>query len=100
MQSICVRSNHNLMAWNFFCQLQCNLVSLLRSQWLTGMEGLDHMIIHPSVSVLIKPLGVHELLQYKLRNTIYTADQLSALILGFEFLTTVVDHTVQATNGL
>ena len=100
MQSIRVRSNHNLMTMNFFCQLQCNLMSLRCCQWLTGMEGLDHVVVHPSVSVLMKSLGVHELLQCKLRNTIHTADQLSALILGFGFLTAVVDHTVQSTNGL
>ena len=100
MHSVRVRSNHDLMARNFFCQLQCNLMGDLRCQLFAWMEGLDHMIVHPSVSVLMKSLGVHELLQYKLRNTIYTADQLSALILGFGFLTTVVDHTVQAANGL
>ena len=100
MQSIRVRSNHNLMARNFFCQLQCNLMGLRCCQWLTGMEGLDHVVVHPSVSVLMKSLGVHELLQCKLRNTIYTADQLSALILGFGFLTTVVDHTIHSTYGL
>ena len=100
MHSIRVCSNHNLMAWNFFCQLQCNLVSHLWCQLLTGMEGLDHMIVHPAIGVLVKSLGVHELLQCKLRNTIHTADQLSARIHGFGFPTAVVDHTVQSTNGL
>jgi hypothetical protein len=75
-------------------------MSFLRSQWFTGMEGLDHMIVHPTAGVLMKSLGVHELLQCKLRNTIHTADQLSTFILGFGFLTAVVDYTVQSTNGL
>ena len=100
MQSIRVRSNHNLMARNFFCQLQCNLMSKFRGKIFTRMEGLDHVIVHPTIGVLMKPLGVHELLQCKLWNTIHTADQLPALILGFGFLTAVVDHTVQSTNGL
>jgi glutamate/tyrosine decarboxylase-like PLP-dependent enzyme len=52
------------------------------------------MIVHPTIRVLVKPLGVHELLQCKLRNTVHTADQLSARILGFGFPTAVVDHTV------
>lgn len=100
MQSICVRSNHNLMARNFFCQLQRNLMSFLRSQWFSRMEGLNHVIVHPTIRILMEPLGIHKLLQCKLRNTIDTADQLSTFILGFGFLTAVVDYTVQSTNGL
>jgi hypothetical protein len=48
----------------------------------------------------MKSLGVHEFLQCKLWNAVHTADQLSALVLGFGFLTTVIDHTIQSTNGL
>ena len=100
MQSICVRSNHNLMARNFFCQLQSNLMSDLRCELLAWMERLNHVIVHPTIRILMESLGVHELLQRKLWNAIDTADQLSALVFGFEFLTAVVDHTVQSTNGL
>ena len=100
MHSVCVRSNHDLMVRNFFRQLQCNLMGDLRRQLFAWMEGLDHMIVHPSIRILMESLGVHELLQRKLWNAIDTADQLSALVFGFEFLTAVVDHTVQSTNGL
>ena len=100
MQSIRVRSNHNLMTRNFFCQLQCNLMSDFWCQLLTWVEGLNHVIVHPTIRILMEPLGIHKLLQCKLRNTIHTADQLSALVLGFGFLTTVINHTVQSANGL
>ena len=100
MQSICVRSNHNLMARNFFYQLQSNLMSDLRCELLAWMERLNHVIVHPTICILMEPLGVHELLQCKLWNTIDTADELPTFVFGFGFLTTVVDHTVQATNGL
>ena len=100
MQSICVLSNHNLMARNFFCQLQSNLMSDLRCELLAWMERLNHVIVHPTIRILMESLGVHELLQCELRNTNDTADQLSALVIGFGFMTAVVDHTVQAANGL
>jgi hypothetical protein len=75
-------------------------MSNLRCQLLTWVEGLDHMIVHPTIRILMKPLGIHKLLQCKLRNTVHTADQLSTLVIGFGFLTAVVDHTIQSTNGL
>lgn len=100
MRSVGVGGNQNFKAGNFLCQLQRNLMSNFRCEIFTGMEGLDHVIVHSAVSVFMEPLGVHELLQRKLRNTIHTADQGSALVSGFRFLTTVVDHTVQSTNGL
>ena len=83
MRSVCMRGNHNFITGNFFCQLQCNLMGDLWCEILTGMEGLDHMIVHPTTGIFMEPLGVHELLQRKLRNTIHTADQGSALIIGF-----------------
>ena len=100
MHSICVRCNHNLIAGNFFRHLQCNLMGDLRCQLFAWMEGLDHMIVHPSIRILMESLGVHELLQRKLWNAIDTADQLPTFVFGFGFLTTVIDHAVQATNGL
>ena len=100
MQSICVRGNHNFITGNFFCQLQCDLMSDLRCEIFTGMEGLDHMIVHPTAGILMKSLGVHELLQCKLRDTIDTANQLPAFVICFGIAAAVVDHTVQSTNGL
>ena len=100
MRSVCMRGNHNLIARNFFRQLQSNLMGDLWCEILTGVEGLDHVIVHSAVSVFMEPLGVHELLQRKLRNTIDTADQLPAFILRFGFSTAVVDHTVQSANSL
>ena len=100
MRSVCMRGNHNFEAGNFFCQLQCDLMSDLRCEIFTGMEGLDHVVVHPTTGVFMEPLGVHELLQRKLRNTIDTANQQSAFVIRFRFLTAVVDHTVQSANSL
>ena len=100
MRSVRMRGNHNFITGNFFCQLQCNLMSDLRCEILTGMEGLDHMIVHPTTGIFMEPLGVHELLQSELRNAIDTTDQGPAFVIRFGFLTAVIDHTVQCTNGL
>ena len=100
MQSICVRGNHNFITGNFFCQLQCNLMGDLWCEILTGMEGLDHVIVHPTAGILMKSLGVHELLQRKLRNAIDTTDQGPAFVICFGIAAAVVDHTVQSANSL
>ena len=75
MRSVRVSSNNNFITGNFCCQLQCNLMSDFRCELLTGMEGLDHVIVHPPIRILMKPLGVHEFLQCKLWNAVHTTYQ-------------------------
>ena len=49
---------HDLEAGDPLRQLQSNLVSHLRGDRIVRMEGLHHVIVHPSVGAVILPLGV------------------------------------------
>ena len=91
---IAVSCYHNFKAGDLLRQLQRDHMRGLGCKILVRMEGLDHVIVHPATGAVVKSLGVHELLQGKLWHAIDTADQGPAFVIGFGFLTAVVDDTV------
>lgn len=97
---IAVGGYHDFKAGDLLRQLQCDLVSGLRREILIRMEGLDHVIVHPSADLLVQSFGVHELLQGNRRNAVDTADQGTALIIYLRFLAAVAEDTVETANRL
>lgn len=91
---IAVSCYHNFKAGDLLRQLQRDLMRGLGCKILVWMEGLDHVIVHPTTGLLVQSFGVHELLQGKLRHAIDTADQGPAFVIGFRFLAAVVEDTV------
>ena len=58
------------------------------------------MVVHPSLGIVVKPLGIHELLQCALRNTVDAGDQRSALVVYLGILTAVMDDRIETANRL
>lgn len=100
MISVRVCCDHNFKAGNLLCQLQGNLVSHLRDDRIVGMEGLHHVVVHPSTGSVVLLLGVHELLDRALWHTVDACDQRSALIIYLGCFAAVVENTTQTTYGL
>ncbi len=57
-----MRGDHNFEAGDALRQLQGNLVGHLRGDRIIRVEGLHHVIVHPTMGAVILPLGIHELL--------------------------------------
>ena len=53
-------SNDDLIAGDMFCQLQGNLMCHLRGDRIVRTEGLNHVVVHPSICASILPLGIHK----------------------------------------
>ena len=69
-----VGCDNNFKAGNLFRQLQGNLMCHLRGDRVVGMEGLHHVVVHPPLGAVVQLLGVHELPQSNLGNTVDTCD--------------------------
>ena len=54
--------HYDLEAGDLLRQLQGNLVCLLRGDGIVRTEGLNHVIVHPSLGAMVQTLGVHEFL--------------------------------------
>ncbi len=93
-------SNDDLIAGDLLRQLQGNLMCHLRGDRVIGTEGLNHVVVHPSLGAVMQSLGVHEFLQGALRHTVDAGDQGAALVRNLDRPAAVGDDTVQATNGL
>ena len=93
-------SNDDLIAGDLLRQLQGNLMCHLRGDRVIGTEGLNHVVVHPSLGAVMQSLGVHEFLQGALRHTVDAGDQGAALVCNLDRPAAVGDDTVQATNGL
>ena len=91
---------YDFKARDLLRQLQGNLMCHLRGYRIIRTEGLNHVIVHPSMGAVVQPLGVHEFLQGALRYTIDTADQWTTLIADLGILTAVVDDGIETTYGL
>ena len=59
---------------DLFRQLQGNLMCLLRGDRIIRAEGLNHVVVHPSLGAVMQSLGVHEFLQGALRHTVDAGD--------------------------
>ena len=92
--------NDDLIAGDLLRQLQSDLMSHLRCDWIVGTEGLYHMVVHPSIRASILPLGIHKFQQCGLRYTVDSRDQGAALVRNLSRPAAVGDGTVQTTNGL
>ena len=100
MISIRMGRHHDLEAGDLFRQLQGDLMRHLRGDRVIGMEGLNHVVVHPSLGTVVQTLGVHEFLQGYLGNTVDAGDQGTTLIADLGILTAVVDDGIETTYGL
>ena len=100
MVPVGVGCHYDFEAGDLFRQLQRNLMGLLRSDRIIGTEGLNHMVVHPSMVVVVQPLGIHKFLQSALRHTVDAADQRSALVADLGILAAVVDNRIEPAHGL
>ena len=60
--TVSVGRHHNFEAIELLRQLQCNLMSSLGCQVFLRVEGLNQMIEHPTIILVVEPLGVQKLL--------------------------------------
>ena len=100
MISVRVGCHYDLEAGDLLRQLQGNLMCHLRGDRIIGTEGLNHMVVHPSMVVVVQPLGIHKFLQSALRHTVDAADQRSALVADLGILAAVVDDRIETAYGL
>ena len=98
--SVRVSCHHDFKAGDLFCQLQGDLMCYLRGDRIVRPEGLNHVVVHPSICASMLPLGIHKFQQGSLGDTVDPRDQGAALVCNFGWPTTVGDDTVQTTNGL
>ena len=97
---VSVGCHYNLEAGDLLRQLQGNLMCHLRGDRIIGTEGLNHMVVHPSLGAVMQSLGVHEFLQGTLRHTVDAGDQRPVLVVHLGILTAVVDDRIETTHGL
>ena len=100
MISVRMSCHYDFKAGDLFCQLQGDLVCHLRCDRIVRVEGLHHMVVHSSTSIVMEPFCVHEFQQGSLGNTVDAGDQLPALVFYLFFLAAVVDDTIETTNSL
>lgn len=100
MISVSVGCHYDFEAGDLLRQLQRNLMCLLRSDRIVRAEGLNHVVVHPSLGAVMQSFGVHELLQCALRHTVNTTDQGTTFIIHLGCFAAVVQDTVQSTYGL
>ena len=74
MLPVCMGSNEDLVARDMLRQLQSDLMGHLRGDRIVGTEGLNHVVVHPSLGAVMQSLGVHEFLQGALRHTVDAGD--------------------------
>ena len=92
--------HNDFKARDLFRQLQGDLMCLFRGDRIVRTEGLDHVVVHPSLGIVVKPLGIHKFLQCALRHTVDAGDQRSALVVYLGILTAVMDHRIETANRL
>lgn len=63
-------------------------------------EGLNHVVVHPSLGAVMQSLGVHEFLQGALRHTVDAGDQRPAMVVHLGIFTAVVDDRIETAHGL
>ena len=63
-------SNEDLIAGNLLCQLQGDLMRHLRGDRIVRTEGLNHVVVHPSIRASVPPLGIHKFQQGSLGHTV------------------------------
>ena len=92
--------HHNFKAGDLLRQLQGDLMSLFRGDRIVRTEGLNHVIVHPSLDAVMQSLGVHKFLECTLRYTVDAGNQRPALVVYLSIFTAVVDDCIETTYGL
>ena len=92
--------HHDFKAGDLLRQLQGDLMCLFWGDRIIGTEGLNHVVVHPSMGAVVKSLSVHEFLQCALRHTVDAGDQRPAMIVHLGILTAVVDDSIETTHSL
>jgi len=100
MLPVRVGGNDDLIAGDMICQLQGDLMCHPRGDRIVGTEGLNHVVVHPSLGAVMQSLGVHEFLQGALRHTVDAGDQRPAMVVHLGILTAVVDDRIETAHGL
>ena len=100
MLTVCMGGNDDLIAGDMLRQLQGNLMSHLRGDRIVRTEGLDHVVVHPSIGAAIQPLGIHKFQQRSLGHAVDPGDQRATFVCDLPRQTAVGDGAVQTTNGL
>ena len=98
--SVGVGCHHDFKAGDLLRQLQGNLMCHLWGDRIIRPEGLNHVVVHPSLGTVVQTLGVHEFLQGTLRHTVDARDQRPALEIHLGILTAVVDDRIETAHGL
>ena len=75
-------------------------MGLLRGDRIVRTERLHHVVVHPSLGVVVQPLGIHKFLQGTLGHTVDTADQRATLVVDLGILAAVVDDRIETANSL
>lgn len=97
---VSVGCHYDFKAGDLLRQLQGNLMCHLRGYRIIGTEGLNHVVVHPSLGAVIQTLGVHEFLEGALGHTVDTADQRATFIIHLGCLAAIVQDTIEATYCL
>ena len=95
-----VGCHYNFEAGDLLRQLQGDFMGHLWGDRIIWMEGLHHVIVHPTFGAVVQTLGVHKFLQSALRHTVDAADQRTTLIADLGILTAVVDDRIETTYCL
>ena len=95
-----VSCHYNFEAGDLLCQLQGDLMGHLRGDRIIRTEGLNHVIVHPSLGTVVKSLGVHKFLKCALRDTVDATDQRTILIAYLGILTAIIDDSIEASHCL
>ena len=54
--------HYDFEAGDLRCQLQGNFMCHLWGDRIIGTEGLNHVVVHPSLGAVVQALGVHKFL--------------------------------------
>ena len=100
MVPVGVGCHYDFEAGDLLRQLQSDLMCLLRGDRIIGTEGLNHVVVHPSLGAVMQSFGVHEFLEGTLRHTVDAGDQRPTMIVHLGTLTAVVDDRIEATYCL
>ena len=97
---VCVGADQNLVSLIVLSQLQCRRMSGDRIDRFAFREALHHVVEQHAVSLVVQPLGGHEVRIDRFRLAVDACDQLLPLELSFLVLHGVSHHGSHASGGL
>ena len=87
---------HNFEAIELFRQLQCNLMGGLGCQIFFRVERLNQMIEHPTIILVVEPLGVQKFLIGASSNAVDTGHKKPVVIFCFIPAAAVAECTIES----